>query len=106
MAYDLPDRAAQPPDQGRLPGYPPHPPPPSTNGMAVASMVLGIVGVILGWLLMGVPSVLAVIFGHVALAAIRRTGQHGRGMAIAGLVTGYIVVGIVALLILVAIAGA
>ena len=35
-------------------------------------------------------SILAVIFGHIALSQIRRTGQGGRGMAVAGLVLGYI----------------
>lgn len=57
---------------------------PGTNGLAIASMVLGIIW--LWW----VGSVLAVIFGHVSLGQIKRTGQQGRGMAIAGLVLGYI----------------
>lgn len=35
-------------------------------------------------------SLLAVIFGHVALGQIRRTGEGGRGLAIAGLVLGYV----------------
>jgi hypothetical protein len=55
-----------------------------TNGLAVASLVLGIVWIY--WL----GSVLAVVFGHVALSQVRRTGQGGRGLAIAGLVLGYI----------------
>ena len=37
------------------------------------------------------------IFGHVALNQIKRTGQGGRGLAIAGIVLGYI--GIALLLI-------
>ncbi|MDQ1602221.1 MAG: hypothetical protein QOE01_66 [Actinomycetota bacterium] len=63
-------------------GYPPQPQP--TNGLAVASLVLGILW--LFWL----GSLLAVIFGHIALSQIRRRGEGGRGMAIAGLVLGYI----------------
>lgn len=51
-----------------------------TSGMAVASMVLGLVGV----------SLLAVIFGHVALGDVKRNHKDGRGMAIAGLVLGYL----------------
>lgn len=51
-----------------------------TNGFAVAALVLGLVG----------GSLLAVVFGHIALSQIRRIGQHGRGMAIAGLVLGYV----------------
>lgn len=48
-----------------------------TNGMAVASLVLGLLGI----------SLLALIFGFVALGQIERNpGQQGRGMAIAGIV--------------------
>jgi hypothetical protein len=47
-------------------------------------LILGILW--LGWL----GSVLAVIFGHVALSQIKRTGAAGRGLAIAGLVLGYV----------------
>jgi hypothetical protein len=67
------------------PSYPPPPPAGSrTNGLAVASLVLGIV-----WLC-GVGSILALIFGCVALSRIKRTGEGGRGMAIAGIVLGSI----------------
>jgi hypothetical protein len=57
-----------------------------TSGMAIASLVLGLV-----WIC-GLGSLLAVIFGHVALADIERgRGQVlGRGMAIAGLILGYL----------------
>jgi Domain of unknown function (DUF4190) len=73
----------------------PWPPGPATyqrtNGLAVASMVLGIVSFFcLGVLL--VPPLLAVIFGHVAMDQIARSGgtQKGRGLAITGLVLGWI----------------
>lgn len=68
-----------------------------TNGLAIASLVLGILWVY--W----IGSVLAVIFGHVALSQIDKSGgtQTGRGMAIAGLVLGWIGVGVL-LIILVA----
>jgi hypothetical protein len=57
-----------------------------TSGLAIASMVLGIVWIF--WL----GSILAVIFGHVALSQIKRSmgTLSGRGMAIAGLVLGYV----------------
>ena len=60
------------------------PRPQGTNGLAVASLILGILW--LGWL----GSILAIVFGHVSLSQIKRTGQGGRGMAIAGLVLGYL----------------
>ncbi|MFW6034398.1 MAG: DUF4190 domain-containing protein [bacterium] len=92
-----PPHAQQPPP---YPQYPPYPPQAPTNGMAIASLVLGIVGITIGWFLIGIPSVLAVVFGHVALNTIGRTGQQGKGMAIAGLVTGYIVIGVWVLVML------
>ena len=58
-----------------------------TNGMATASMVLGLVG----FVSCGLTSVLAIIFGHVAQSQIRRTREDGSGMAVAGLILGYIV---------------
>jgi hypothetical protein len=64
----------------------------TTNGFAVASLVLGIIW--LAWL----GSILAVVFGHVALRQIRESeDQKGRNLAIAGLVLGY--VGVVILVI-------
>jgi hypothetical protein len=60
-------------------------------------MVLGIL-----WLYW-VGSVLAVIFGHVALSQINKSGgtQQGRGMAIAGIVLGWVGVGTLLLVLLV-----
>lgn len=83
------------------PGYPPYPAypitAPRTNGMAVASMVLGIL-----WLYW-IGSVLALIFGYIAKRQIDRSGsaQVGRGMAIAGIVLGWVgVAAFVALIVL------
>lgn len=69
-----------------------------TNGMAIASMVLGIVWIY--W----IGSVLALVFGYIALRQIdeSRGAQGGRGMAIAGVVLGWVGVGILALVLLVA----
>ncbi|MGA4988905.1 DUF4190 domain-containing protein [Nonomuraea bangladeshensis] len=81
-------------------GYNPYgaPPPPQrpTNGMAVASLVLGIVGLIS----CGLTSIVGVILGHIALARIKRSGEEGQGMAVAGLVTSYIMVVINVLLLI------
>lgn len=64
-----------------------------TSGLAIASMVLGIVSLAcggLGFLL--IPPILAVIFGNVALDRVAEGGGlvKGRGMAIAGIVLGWI----------------
>jgi hypothetical protein len=72
------------------PPAPPAPPvfvrPAPVNGLAVASLVSGIVW--MAWL----GSLLAIIFGHIALDQIKDSGgaQSGRGIAIAGLAVGYL----------------
>jgi hypothetical protein len=74
--------------------------PTRTNGLAIASMVLGIL-----WLYW-IGSILAVIFGYVAKKQIDESGgaQGGRGMAIAGIVLGWIGVATLSLVIILAIA--
>jgi hypothetical protein len=74
--------------------------PTKTNGLAIASLVLGIV-----WLY-GVGAILALVFGYMAKGQIDQSGgrETGRGMAIAGIVLGWIGVGIILLVIFVAIA--
>ena len=55
-------------------------------GLAIASMVLGILWIY--W----IGSVLAIIFGHIALSQIKKSNgwKTGRGMAIAGVTLGYV----------------
>ncbi len=67
-----------------------------TNGMAIASMVLGIL-----WLYW-IGSILALIFGMIAKNQIERSGGYetGRGMAIAGIVLGWVGVGFLLIFIL------
>jgi hypothetical protein len=61
-----------------------------TNTWAVASLVLGIIGIPFFFLL-AVPSILAVIFGAIALRGNSRTGTTGgQGQAAAGTVLGVI----------------
>ena len=60
-------------------------------------MVLGILWVY--W----IGSILAVIFGHVALSQIRKDPSiQGRGMAVAGVVLGWVGVGVGLLVLIVA----
>jgi hypothetical protein len=58
----------------------------STNGFAIASMVLGIIWIY--W----VGSILALVFGYIAKKQIRQSngGEGGSGMATAGIVLGWI----------------
>jgi hypothetical protein len=57
-----------------------------TNGLAVASLACG-VGQVFFWFLAAIP---AVVLGHMARRQIRRTGEDGAGMALAGLILGWI----------------
>lgn len=73
-------RYAQPGVQQSYPTpgvYPPFPQT-ETNIFAILALVLGFFTGILG-----------IVFGHIALYQIQRTGQAGKGMALAGLVIGY-----------------
>ena len=82
----------QPTDPYPAPGPYQHTPPQfiadqrSVDGLAVAALVLGIVWAF--WL----GSILAVIFGHVAMRRIKRQPnmRKGYGLAVAGLVLGYV----------------
>jgi hypothetical protein len=55
-----------------------------TNGLAIASLVLGIL-----WLA-GLGAVLAVVFGHISKRQIRERGEGGSGLSTAGLILGYL----------------
>ncbi|WP_328354330.1 DUF4190 domain-containing protein [Mycobacterium sp. NBC_00419] len=57
-----------------------------TNAMAIAALASSLVLAPLG-----------IIFGHIALSQIKSTGEDGKGLAIAGLVIGYIFTAIVVL---------
>lgn len=57
-----------------------------TNTLAIISLVASIAGFIL-W---GIGFVVGVICGHISLSQIKKTGEQGRGMAIAGLIVGYV----------------
>jgi hypothetical protein len=62
---------------------------PKNCGLAIWSLVLGILGLTCFWLLTAIP---AVICGHMAYSRIRRSAGvlTGEGLALGGLITGYI----------------
>lgn len=66
------------------------------NGLAIAGMVCGIIGLFILWIIL---SPLAVIFGGVGWSKANNGAKH-KGMAIAGVVLG--VIGIVGYIILIA----
>jgi hypothetical protein len=68
--------------------------PTRTNGLAIASLVLGVLFCTL------VGGILSVILGNLALGQIDRSygAQKGRGLAIAGIVLGWIGIALLAIL--------
>lgn len=104
-SYGQPPAAAQPPGmppgQGippapgaagypGAPGYPGMPVQQKNNGLATGSMVVSIISV----LCMPPVGLVGAIMGHVALGQINKSGgtQGGRGMALAGIIIGWIAV--------------
>jgi hypothetical protein len=56
-----------------------------TNGFAIASLACG-----LGQLMFGpLATIPAIVFGHMARGQIKRTGERGAGLALAGLILGW-----------------
>jgi len=72
-----------------------------TNGFAIASLACGLAQFVFGPL----ATIPAIVFGHVARGQIKRTGEQGAGLALAGLVLGWaaVILGIVLVLGLVAV---
>ena len=99
---------------GQPPGYGGPPPPPyatygvqpyvarKTNGFAIASLILG--GLWIYW----IGSILALVFGYIGKSQIDKSGdtQDGRGLAIAGIVLGWIGVAVLVVFIIAVAAGA
>ena len=59
---------------------------PATNSMAVAALACGIGE----FLTLGLTAIPAIVLGHAARRQVRKTGQRGDGMALAGLTLGWI----------------
>ena len=68
-------------------------PPPTTNGLAIASLVLSILT------LFGIGSILGIIFGFVSRGQIRRSNgaQKGAGLALAGIIVSFVTLSLVLL---------
>jgi peptidyl-prolyl cis-trans isomerase B (cyclophilin B) len=67
-----------------------------TNVLAIVSLVTSILGL----------SIVGIITGHIGMNQIKKTGESGRGLAIVGLVLGYLVLVIEVIWVAVAIAAA
>ncbi len=93
-AYGQPIQYGQPDPYGQQPGG--YAAPRKSNGLGIASLVLGLLSVP-GAFFLGVPGIvlglLAIVLGIVALRRVKARRADSRGMPIAGIVTG--VVGLV-----------
>jgi hypothetical protein len=97
VTADIPARIVPPTFLPAAPPYVPLPAPlPATNGQAIGSLVCGICAPFTG----GLSAIPAIALGHIAKNKIRYTGQQGEGLAIAGLILGYLTVAGFAALIL------
>jgi hypothetical protein len=67
-----------------------------TNTMSILALIFGLLG----------GTVLPIVFGHIARGQIRRTGESGDGLALAGLILGYVSSSVVIVLLIIAFASA
>jgi uncharacterized membrane protein len=74
------------------------PVPPRTNPLAAAALACGVAGFLTG----GLTSIPAIVMAHMARGQIRRTGEQGKGLALTGLILGWLA--IVTIVLVVAIA--
>jgi hypothetical protein len=68
-----------------------------TNGLAIASLACGLAQFVFG----PMAAIPAIVLGHVARHQIKRTGEQGAGLALAGLILGWAVVILAIVLIVV-----
>ena len=66
----------------------------TTNTLAIVSIVFAVLGIFLTWVIPFLSQIIAIITGHVARSQIRKSEevQEGDGMALAGLIIGYIMI--------------
>ncbi len=84
-AYGQPAPAYGQPAPGY--GQPYGQPAKKTNVLAIVSLIASIAGFVIAW---GIGSIVGIICGHISLSQIKKTGEEGRGLAVAGLIVGYI----------------
>lgn len=80
--------------------------PPQTNGKSIAALVLGILAVVIPYVGF-IIGIVAIVIASMSFKEIKRTGDRGYGMAVAGLVCGIVgtaLYGIIFLFVILAIA--
>jgi hypothetical protein len=90
-ANNYPANGYPPAGYPAAPGYGAYPAPAKTNTLAIVSLISAIVGFVL---IPFIPSVVAVITGHMSLGQVKKTGEQGRGLALAGTIVGWVGTGL------------
>lgn len=84
-----------------MPGGPPANP---SNGMGIAALVLGILSIVGGlFVIGGLLGVLAIIFGFLGRGKAKRGEATNGGMALAGIITGFVGIALSVLVLVLAI---
>ncbi len=95
------------PQPGYQPGMPAWPgggyPGKKTNGLAIAALICGIVQFVGFWLLGTIP---AIVLGHMARKQIRQRNEQGAGLALAGLILGYVGIALTVIFVIIIIIAA
>ena len=79
----------------------PNPAPRTTNALAIISFICGLLGLVGGLPSAGVINIVAIVMGHMARSQIcQNPNEDGAGMALAGLIMGYIGLLVVPLIML------
>ncbi|SOC89090.1 Cell division protein [Curtobacterium sp. 314Chir4.1] len=79
-------------------GYQPYAQRPKTNVLAILSIVFAFGGIII-WPLIILTSPAGAIMGHIALGKIKQSGEGGRGLALAGVIGGWVLTGLFILIV-------
>jgi hypothetical protein len=66
--------------------------------LSIISLVASIAGFL--WILPVIGPIAAVVTGHISLGQIKRTGEKGRGMALAGTIVGWVGIGAIVLFVI------
>lgn len=74
-----------------------------TNTLSIISLVASIAGFLL--ILPIIGPIAGVITGHISLAQIKRTGEKGRGMALAGTIVGWVSIALIVLFVIILFVG-
>ena len=106
-AYTQPQYPQDPygqPAYGAAPTYGGYPAPAKTNTLAIVSLISSLVGI---FIVPFIGSIVGVITGHMSLSQIKRNGEQGRGLGLAGTIIGWvgIALGIILLIIIIALIG-